>query len=149
VVTIDAPTGCPAVYASPRARRLDCTRTGGHAGLHRSSSGTSWREPPAERESEAQFAVWVLDVARLHGWRAAHFRPARTQQGWRTAVQGDIGSPDLLLARDGQVLLVELKTDRGRLRPAQVSWLCHLGDHATVWRPTDRPAILARLRRTT
>ncbi|WP_181778945.1 VRR-NUC domain-containing protein [Pseudonocardia pini] len=99
-------------------------------------------------ESEAAFAEWVIQAAQLHGWRVAHFRPARTAAGWRTAVQGHIGSPDLLLARDGDVLLVELKTDRGQLRPDQRTWLDHLGQHATVWRPADRPAILARLRRT-
>jgi hypothetical protein len=97
---------------------------------------------------EAGFLRWVTDLATLQGWRWVHFRPARTQQGWRTAVQGHTGSPDLLLARNGDVLLVELKSNRGRLRPDQQHWLDHLGPQGLVWRPRDADQVLARLART-
>jgi hypothetical protein len=30
----------------------------------------------------------VIELAKLRGWRTAHFRPARTAHGWRTAVLG-------------------------------------------------------------
>lgn len=103
---------------------------------------------PPRQESEAHFTQRVIQTARWHGWKVTHFRPSRTQSGrWATAVQGDIGSPDLLLARDGDVLLAELKTDTGRLRPEQREWLAHLGDRAVVWRPRDWDAVLTRLAR--
>ena len=95
--------------------------------------------------TEDEWTRWVLDYARWHGWRAAHFRPARTAQGWRTPVQGDTGSPDLLLARDGRVVLAELKTDTGRVRPEQQAWLEHLGGHGFLWRPAGRDFVEAVL----
>jgi hypothetical protein len=97
--------------------------------------------------SEAAWTGQVIEIAQLHGWRVSHSRPARTAQGWRTPVQGHIGAPDLLLARAGDVICAELKTDRGRLRPDQTAWLEQLGAHGCVWRPRDRDHVLARLAR--
>jgi hypothetical protein len=97
--------------------------------------------------SETDWLAWVLDVAQLHGWRVAHHRPARTANGWRTPMQGNSGVPDLLLGRNGDVLLAELKANRGQIRPEQRAWLAHLGDHGRVWRPRDAEAVLARLER--
>lgn len=98
--------------------------------------------------SEAAFTGRVIGIAKTYGWRVAHFRPARTQKGWRTPMEGDIGVPDLILARDGDVLLAELKTNSGVLLPDQQAWLDHLGPHGCVWRPRDHGHILARLART-
>ena len=98
------------------------------------------------RESEADFTAWVIDVAKLHGWLVHHVRPAWTAKGYRTPVQGDAGAPDLLLARDGVVVLAELKTQTGRVRPEQEAWLAACGPSARLWRPADRPAVLALLR---
>jgi hypothetical protein len=64
---------------------------------------------------EDDWASWVITRAKEHGWRVHHARPARSGRGWRTPVQGDVGAPDLLLARAGEVLHVELK--RGRHLP--------------------------------
>jgi hypothetical protein len=97
---------------------------------------------------EEAWTTWVIEAATLHGWRVSHGRPARTGRGWRTPVQGHIGAPDLLLARDGDVLLIELKSNTGRLRPDQDIWLNHLGPYGGVWRPRDANLVLARLRRT-
>lgn len=97
--------------------------------------------------TEAEWCATVVQIARLHGWRVSHQRPARTEQGWRTAIQGDRGAPDLLLARDGVVLLVELKSDRGRLGPGQAEWLAAAAAHAVVWRPRDLPAVVEALKR--
>lgn len=101
----------------------------------------------APRESEAQFTDWLVEAAKLHGWMVGHFRPARTTRGWRTPVQGDEGFPDVVLARDGVVLIAELKAARGRLRPGQQAWLAALGATAVVWRPSDRDEILRVLAR--
>lgn len=97
--------------------------------------------------TEDEWASWVIGYASWHGWLCAHFRPAKTAKGWRTPVSGDVGSPDLLLARHGRVLNVELKTDRGRVRPEQQAWLDALGAHGQVWRPRDRALVQACLGR--
>lgn len=99
--------------------------------------------PPAE--TEAAFTTRVIQTARLHGWKVTHFRPARTAAGYRTAVQGDIGFPDLVLARRGVVIVAELKTARGKPTDEQEVWLAELGDLAVLWRPADWDLILAAL----
>lgn len=95
--------------------------------------------------SEADFLQWVITLAQLHGWLVAHQRPARTNRGYRTAIQGHPGLPDLILARDGTVICAELKTRTGRLSLAQKAWQVQLGDHARVWRPEHAPNIHALL----
>lgn len=96
--------------------------------------------------SEADFQQRVMDTARLAGWLCCHFRPAKTQRGrWVTPMAGDKGFPDLALAKDGRVLLAELKTDKGKPTPEQVAWLSAVGGHGRLWRPTDWPDVLKEL----
>lgn len=101
--------------------------------------------------SEAQFQRQVLQLAKLCGWRTAHFRPGLDRRGnWQTAVAGDgAGFPDLVLVRE-RVLFVELKTDTGRLTPDQEAWrqaAQAAGATHHVWRPRDWPAIESTLQR--
>ncbi|MGL5908712.1 MAG: VRR-NUC domain-containing protein [Phycicoccus sp.] len=110
------------------------------------------RTPPDQHQAaggvvmtEAAWTTWVIDLARWHGWHVSHFRPARTAAGWRTAVQGHPGFPDLVLARAGLVLFRELKTDRGVVTAEQRAWLAAIGDHADVWRPRDRDLVIDTL----
>jgi hypothetical protein len=105
-------------------------------------------------ESEAGFLAAVVHAARALGWRAHHTRPGRTRHGqWRTPLQGDAGFPDLVLARGGALILAELKSERGRITSAQAGWLESLrqvrGIEVYLWRPSDWPAIIARLRQGT
>lgn len=95
--------------------------------------------------AEADFAQAVVDLAKLRGWMVVHFRPARTKAGWRTPFTGDAGFPDLVLARDGVVLIVELKSLGGRMRPGQREWGVALGGVYRLWRPTDMDEIQATL----
>jgi hypothetical protein len=95
--------------------------------------------------SEDDWKAWVLDTARLYGWRISHFRPARTERGWRTPVEGHKGFPDLVLARAGVVLIVELKKDNTHPDDDQQAWLDALGPIARVWRPRDREQVLRTL----
>lgn len=97
-------------------------------------------------ETESGFQRAVIALARLHGWRVAHFRPAMNERGkWRTAVAGDgAGFPDLVLVKvvgkNKRLIFVELKTDAGRVRPEQREWLAWLsgaGVSAAIWRPAD------------
>jgi len=91
--------------------------------------------------TEEQFTQVVIELAQFRGWKVVHFRPARIRDRWMTAVQGDIGSPDIILARGGVVLLVELKTERGRLTPQQKHWAQEIGEQYRLWRPSDMERI--------
>jgi hypothetical protein len=104
-------------------------------------------QPPAGGSplSEDDLKARVIDTAKLNGWRVHHGRPARTHAGWRTAVEGHAGLPDLVLARDGVVILAELKSQRGQPTDDQARWLAAAGVHARLWRPADWPDILAQL----
>jgi hypothetical protein len=53
--------------------------------------------------SEASFLSAVVDYARLKGWRVHHQRPAYERGRYRSAIQGDSGFPDLVLARRGRI----------------------------------------------
>ncbi|MBA4187575.1 MAG: hypothetical protein C0467_06105 [Planctomycetaceae bacterium] len=96
--------------------------------------------------TEADFTAQVIQLAHIHGWKVAHFRPAETAKGWRTAVQGDgAGFPDLILVKAGRpVVYAELKSDGGKTSSAQDMWLETLRltpSQAFVWRPDDWPEI--------
>jgi hypothetical protein len=104
--------------------------------------------------SEREFQRDVLALAKLHGWLAAHFRPARTVRRdgsvrYQTPVQADgAGFPDLVLLRDGVLLVAELKTDTGRTTKEQDAWLAAFraaGVAASVWRPRDMNLITKAL----
>lgn len=103
-------------------------------------------------EREAQFQQALLQVARLQRWRVAHFRPARTDKGWRTAVEADgAGFPDLVLVRPPRLIFAELKADDGELAAAQEAWIAALaqvpGVEIVVWRPADWNQICQTLHR--
>lgn len=102
--------------------------------------------------TERELLSGVLDVAKLFGWRTLHIRPAMTQNGWRTAIQGNgKGWPDLVLVRD-RIIFRELKTGRNTLSVEQAEWILALrkaGADAGVWTENDWWAgtIEAELRR--
>jgi hypothetical protein len=101
--------------------------------------------------TEREFQESVIQLAQICGFKVAHFRAARTTTGWRTPVSGDgAGYPDLTLVRPPELLIVELKAERGKLSAAQREWLQALdmcGVEIAVWRPRDWPAIEERLTR--
>lgn len=84
-------------------------------------------------ERELQDAV--VTMARAFGWTVAHFRPARTKDGWRTPVGYDgQGFPDLVMVRDDRLMFVELKSARGKLSEPQKRWGELLGGAGADWR---------------
>jgi hypothetical protein len=107
---------------------------------------------PKPHLSERELQGCVVDAAHIFGWRVAHFRPAMTKHGWRTAVGADgAGFPDLVLVRD-EVLWVELKCGRNTLSSEQAAWgeaLRAAGETFHVWTDSDwlDGTIEARLRR--
>ncbi len=106
----------------------------------------AWPDAPrpvalAATIAERDFLAWVIETARWCGWRAYH--------PW-LSVRSEPGFPDLLLAKPGEPLLLwELKSEQGRLTPAQQRWLDLLqrvpGIEVAVWRPSQRDQMVARL----
>ncbi len=81
----------------------------------------------------------VIDAARVGGWRWYHTHDSR-----RSAP----GFPDVVLVRAPELLFVELKSERGRIRPEQSDWLDALaacGAEAAIVRPADADDLVARL----
>ena len=101
--------------------------------------------------SEEDFGKTVIELAQLYDWLVSHFRPGRTLQGWRTAIQGDKGFPDLVLVRSPRVIFAELKSERGRLTPEGKAWKELLeqcpGVEYYLWRPEDWEEIELVLRK--
>lgn len=91
---------------------------------------------PSIKQTEAQFLRAVIEYAQLKGWKCFHARAARTKNGWRTAMTGDAGFPDLCMSREQKVVFAELKTEYGRLTAMQSAWLYHL-PNAYCWNPRD------------
>ena len=109
------------------------------------------RSPAAARAPllEDDMQAGVIALARMLGYRVAHFRPALTAKGWRTPVSGDgKGFPDLILVRRGRVIVAELKSAKGECTPEQEAWLDSFRASCAevyVWRPADYPNVIKAL----
>jgi hypothetical protein len=82
-------------------------------------------------QTERAFQASVVRYARLMGWATYHTFDSR---------RSDAGFPDLVLVRRPRVVFAELKSQRGRLRPAQRAWIEELracGQAVYVWRPSQ------------
>jgi len=91
---------------------------------------------------ERDFQQQILDLAGLYGWALKyHTHDSRhSAKGW----------PDLVLCRPPEILFVEIKTEKGKISPAQSAWLEALracGLEALLWRPSDWDGLHARLAR--
>lgn len=98
--------------------------------------------------TEDQLTTRIIEAAITYGWLVTHFRPARTAKGYRTAVQGHKGFPDLVLVKGDRVIFAELKGLRGYLSNEQAIWLHRLRDAGAevyLWNERDWPFILALL----
>lgn len=96
----------------------------------------------APQMSEEDLLRACVDLAQLFGILVHHSRPAWTGKGWRTAIVGHKGLPDLIVAGRRGVLYRELKSTRGRLTAEQITWgdrLTLAGSDFAVWRPHDWP----------
>ena len=94
-----------------------------------------------QRLTEKDFLAMVRQLATLNGWLCYHVHDSR---------RSPAGFPDLVLVRDGVLLVVEAKLDGGRLTPEQRRWLeefrkCGIG--GGLWRPRDFDLIELALRR--
>lgn len=98
---------------------------------------------PIETECEKT----IVQAAMRYGWLVHGTRAAMTAKGeWRTALKGHPGFPDLILVRDGQLLIVELKRHPNKVEPSQQIWLDSLraaGVNALVlWVPDEMQAFI-------
>lgn len=106
--------------------------------------------------SEKLFQEQILQLAKINGWKAFHPLTVRDYRGgYRTALAGDKGFPDLVLSRKptaqrvGGLIFAELKSSTGRLSIEQIEWSEHLASSAEwyLWRPRDLDFIVERLSR--
>lgn len=104
-------------------------------------------KPPPSTISEKAFQAQVCRLALRHGWRYAHVPAAYVRGKWQTYIAGSEGLPDLILARAGTLLLVELKSESGKkkFRPGQLEWIEEAGIHGLIWTPSDWEDILNTL----
>ena len=94
--------------------------------------------------SEKDFLHTVVEMAQLYRWAVHHVFDTQ-----HYARRVGVGFPDLVLAQQGAVIVVELKTETGRVTTEQKTWLGlfrSAGVPAFVWRPSQLDAIEALLR---
>lgn len=88
----------------------------------------SARSTPLVDLTEKDWTGQVVELAKALGWRRYHtYRSDRSEPGW----------PDEALVRE-RLILLELKSERGKLSDAQRDWLTallHAGVEAYVARP--------------
>jgi hypothetical protein len=92
--------------------------------------------------SEAALKRLVIDAAHEAGWLVHHHT-----NSWksRNSQSGDLGYPDLTMARRGRVIFAELKRETEQPEEAQVRWADAIMDGGfivpyiqfRVWRPSD------------
>ncbi len=73
----------------------------------------------------------VLREAYAAGWLVYHVPQTTMRNG------GGSGYPDLTLARDGQILWMELKQERASPSPEQFLWMAAIGLPYHLVRPSD------------
>ncbi len=85
----------------------------------------------ALRLTEAELQQKITDRAEALGWLVYHTYDSR---------RSSAGFPDLFLCRGSRALAIEVKSERGRVSPAQDGWLGALGlTKVETWlvRPSD------------
>lgn len=99
--------------------------------------------------ADANHLGTLLEAAQFFGWMRHHQRPGFTRQGYRTAITGDVGFPDLVLARRSEILHFEVKSADGYPSKdaktgayPQLVWLANL-PHAYLVRPAALDEALA------
>lgn len=91
------------------------------------------RRQRALATTEDDLLLAVTDALTFLGWRWTHARRSDLAQ-----LQGHSGVPDLIAARHGHVIALELKSQTGTLTGDQVAWL-------ESWAPGGAPWIVPDL----
>ena len=74
-------------------------------------------QPGTPPMTEAEFQTNVIELAKTLGWLIHHDRG-----DYRNCIGGDPGFPDLVLAKNGRVLFLELKSEKGYITKPQMRW---------------------------
>ena len=82
--------------------------------------------------TEAQWQQIIIDAARALQWLVYHtYDSRRSNPGW----------PDLILVKPPRLIALEVKKEKGRVRPEQIAWIDALGQipgvTAAIVRPSD------------
>ena len=97
----------------------------------------------ALRESEAQFQARIVQYAQLKGFLVYHTHNSKhSPEGFPDLVMVRPSKPD----RPARLVIAELKSEKGRLRPMQKLWLEYLreceGVETFLWRPSQWESIM-------
>lgn len=100
--------------------------------------------------TEREHQDTIIDACRWLGYRVVHFRPARDRHGrYHTALQGDAGFVDLVIAGHGHMLMIELKRKPNKVTDEQQMWLDALLDAGVdarvVWLPDGQQPLIDEL----
>lgn len=92
--------------------------------------------------TEAEFLMQVRQLARVLHWRDYHTGDSR---------RSPHGFPDLTLVsvRQRRIVFAELKSETGKVTPAQQEWISDLieaGQEAYIWKPSEYEDIVAILK---
>lgn len=90
--------------------------------------------------TEDELLTAITEAATYRGWRWHHVRRSD-----KALQMGHSGFPDLVLARKGQVLFLELKAEQGRISPDQQAWMNQLWSGAQVRALVVVPSMLDRV----
>ncbi|MDN4611932.1 VRR-NUC domain-containing protein [Arthrobacter burdickii] len=88
--------------------------------------------------TERQLQRQVEGILTAYGWRWFHAPDNRPANGRVQKIRP--GFPDLLAVRGPRLVVIELKTETGRIASEQVEWMQNFeaaGAEAYVWRPRD------------
>jgi hypothetical protein len=93
--------------------------------------------------SEKQFSQQVTDAAKTFGWLV--YRTWNSQHS-------PAGFPDLCMVRLSRIIFAELKSEKGKVSPAQQEWLNALSGHGYhietyLWRPSQFEDEIVRILR--
>ncbi|MEJ7719801.1 MAG: hypothetical protein WKF58_04890 [Ilumatobacteraceae bacterium] len=103
------------------------------------------------RPLEADCEDTIIEAARTLGYLVHAERPARSGRGWRTAIKGDAGFPDLVIAGHGRCFVVELKRHPRKATDEQLAWLTALRvagvSGGIVYVPDEQQAFIDELAR--
>jgi hypothetical protein len=88
---------------------------------------------------ESELQGQVIAMAEDRGWLVkpssqGSKQGGRPQRAMRNKTAN--GFPDLTMAKNGNVLFLECKMDRGDMSPAQLRWSAHVPNHYVI-RPAD------------
>lgn len=90
--------------------------------------------------TERQFQQQIADLAKLFGWKYYHT--------WKS-FHSPAGFPDCVLVRKERLVLAELKSEVGKVSPAQQEWLDAIRlacKEVYLWRPSDWDELVEILR---